>query len=79
MAVLDTKHMCGNFLLEQVGKNSLSWEQGRGLRQGKAFLALQLLRCTGKAVPNNTCTVGISNYFYFCKSGTISLKPMAPH
>lgn len=45
--------------------------EGSGrVRQGKAFLALLLLRCTGRAVPNNTCTAGISSY-----SASVSQKP----
>lgn len=34
MAVLEAKHMCGSFLPEQVGKNNLSQEPGRGLGAG---------------------------------------------
>lgn len=78
MAVLDTKREW-ELLPEQVGKNSSAgsrWEGSGRVRQGKAFLALLL--CTGRAVPNNTCAVGISAH-YFCTSGTIPLKPMAPH
>lgn len=48
-------NLCGSFLPEQVGKNSLTgsrWEGSGRVRQGKAFLALLLLRCTGRAALN---------------------------
>lgn len=48
------------------------------VRQGMAFLAFLLPCCTGRMVPNTTCTIDISYYSCFCKSGTIPLKPVAP-
>lgn len=75
VAVLDTK-LVWELLARAGGQEQPHWEQVRGLRQGQA----------GKGIPGTSApalhkesSTKHLQLLYFCKSGTIPLKPMAPH